>query len=135
MLLAKPLPMSMLATRHCQSGIVRVIGRELADLSSSRLSRDELTPFRECGSAVLFEDVAGVEVAVKVEVIVDRGMGSSELLESFHVPEPRHRSFSSSERLVGIFSPIIEPPTALLIGSIADYFHRRSVRPKPVGYN
>ena len=27
------------------------------------------------------------------------------------------------------------PPTALLIGSIADYFHRRSVRPKPVGYN
>ena len=44
-------------------------------------------------------------------------------------PELRHRSFSSSERLVGILSPIVEPPTALLIGSIADYFHRRSVRP------
>jgi hypothetical protein len=26
----------------------------------------------------------------------------------------------------------VEPPTALLIGSIADDFHRRSVRPKPV---
>ena len=30
---------------------------------------------------------------------------------------------------------IVEPPTALLIGSIAEYSHRRSVRPKPVGYN
>ena len=34
-------------------------------------------------------------------------MGSGKLLESFHVPELRHRSFSSSERLVGIFSPIV----------------------------
>ncbi len=52
-------------------GIVRVIGRELADRRSSRLSRGELTPFRECGSAVLFEDVAAVEVTVVVEVVVD----------------------------------------------------------------
>jgi hypothetical protein len=63
-------------------------------------------------------------VAVVVEVVVDRGMGGGELLEGFHVPELRHRSFSSSEWLVGIFSPIVEPPTALLIGSIAYYFHR-----------
>jgi hypothetical protein len=94
-----------------------------------------LTPSRECGSAVLLEDFAAVQVAVLVEVIVDRGMGSGKLLEGFHVPELRHSSFSSSERLVGILSPIVEPPTTLLIGSIADYFHRRSVRPKPVGYN
>jgi len=62
-------------------------------------------------------------------------VGGGELLESFHVPERRHRSFSSSEWLVGILSPIVEPPTALLIDGIADDFHRRSVRPKPVGYN
>src|SRR5680860_756832 len=116
-------------------GIVRVIGRELVDRRSSRLSRGELTPFCECGSAVLFEDVAAVEVTVEVEVIVDRGVGGGELLESFHVPELRHRSFSSSEWLMGIFSPIVEPPTTLLIGSIADYFYRRSARPKPFGYN
>jgi len=30
-----------------------------------------LTPFRECGSAALFEDVVGVEVTVEVEVVVD----------------------------------------------------------------
>jgi hypothetical protein len=45
-----------------------------------------LTPFRECSSAVLLENVAGVEVAVVVEVIVDRGMGSGKFLESLHVP-------------------------------------------------
>ena len=116
-------------------GVVRLTGRGLADRRRSRPSRCELTPFRECGSAVLLEDISAVEVKVLVEVIVDRGMGSGKLLEGFHVPELRHRSFSSSERLVGILSPIVEPPTALLIGSIADYFHRRSVRPKPVGYN
>src|SRR5680860_1673843 len=110
-------------------GIVRVIGRELVDRRSSRLSRGELTPFCECGSAVLFEDVAAVEVTVEVEVIVDRGVGGGKLLESFHVHKRRHRPFSSPERRAGIFCAIVEPPTTLLIGSIADYFHRRSVRP------
>jgi hypothetical protein len=52
------------------------------------------------GRTLLFEDVAGVDVAVVVEVVVDRGAGGGELLESFHVPELRHRSFSSSEWLV-----------------------------------
>jgi hypothetical protein len=97
-------------------------------------SRCKLTPSRECGSAVLLEDIAAVEVTVLVEVIVDRGIGSGKLLEGFHVPELRHPLLSSSEQLVGILSPIVEPPTALMIGSIADYFHRRSVRPKALSY-
>jgi len=37
---------------------------------------------------------------VVVEVIVDRCVGGGELLENLHVPELRHRSFSSSEWLV-----------------------------------
>ena len=69
--------------RHCQTnlsgsakstglrGVVRVIGRELADRRSSRFSRSELTPFRECGGAVLFEGVAAVEVTAVVRVVVD----------------------------------------------------------------
>ena len=81
-------------------GVVRLTKHELADHDRSRHSRCELTPFRECSSAVLLENVAGVEVAVVVEVVVDRGMGGGKLLESFHVPELRHRSFSSSEWLV-----------------------------------
>ena len=67
-------------------GIVRLTKHELADHDWSRHSRCELTPFRECSSAVLLENVAGVEVAVVVEVIVDRGMGSGKFLESLHVP-------------------------------------------------
>jgi len=63
-----------------ESGIVRVIGRELADRRSSRFSRGELTPFRECGSAVLLEDIAAVEVTVLVEVIVDRGVSGGKFL-------------------------------------------------------
>jgi len=68
-------------------------------------------------------------VAVLVEMVVDRGVNGGEFLQGLYVPEPRHRSFSSSEGLVRILGSIVEPPTALLIGSIADYLHRRSVRP------
>ncbi len=93
----------------------------------TRASRHELTPFSKRGCAALLEDIAAVEMTVLVVVIVDRGMGGGEFLQSLHIPELRHRSFSSSERLVGIFGSIVEPLTALLIGSIADYLHRRSV--------
>jgi hypothetical protein len=52
-------------------GVVRLTNHELADHDRSRYSRGELTPFRERGSTVLFEDAPGVEVAVAVEVVVD----------------------------------------------------------------
>jgi hypothetical protein len=107
---------------HCQTNLGGA-----AKGAGLRRSGCKLTPLGQGGSAVLLEDIAAVEVTVVVEVVVERGMGSGKLLESLHVPELRHRSFSSSERLVGILSPIVEPPTALLIGSIADDFHRRSV--------
>ena len=53
-------------------------------------------------------------------------------MESFHISELRHRSFSSSEWLVGILSPVVQPATALLVGDVADYFHCRTVGLKPV---
>ena len=81
--------------RHCQSNLSGP-----AKGAGLRRSGRQLTPLGEGGRTVLFEDVAGVYVAVVIEVVVDRGMGSGKLLESLHVPELRHRSFSSSERLV-----------------------------------
>ena len=81
-------------------GIVRLTERELTDQKRSKLSRSELTPFSERGGAVLLEDIAAIEVAVLVEVIVDRGMGGGEFLQGLDVPKLRHRSFSSWERLV-----------------------------------
>ncbi len=81
-------------------GFVRITGRELADQKRSGLSRGELTPLGQGGGAVLLEDVAVVEVAVLVEVVVERGMDGSELLKGLHGPELRHRPLSSSERLM-----------------------------------
>ena len=89
-----------LFVRHCQtnlSGPAQGIGL--------KRSGRQLTPLGQGGRTVLFEDVAGVDVAVVVEVVVDRGMGGGKLLESFHVPELRHHSFSSSEQLVGNSQP------------------------------
>ena len=115
-------------------GIVRLTGLELAYQRRSILSRGESAPFSERGGAILLEGIAAVEMAVPVEVVVDRGMGGGEFLQGLHISEFRHRSFSPSERLVGNLGSIVEPPTALLFGRIADYLHRRSVRRKPVGY-
>ena len=82
-----------------------------------------MIPFSERCRSVLLEDIAAVEMAVLVEVVVDRGVDGREFLQGLYVPELRHCSFSSPERLVGILGSIVEPPTAHLTGSIADYLH------------
>ena len=69
---------------------MRPTGRELADQKRSWFSHGELTPLSERGNAAQFENVAAVEVAVLVEVVMDRGMGSGKFLESFYIPEARH---------------------------------------------
>ena len=95
----------------------------------------QLTPFSERGSAALLEDIAAVEVAVVVEVVVDRGMSGGELLQRRCIPEPLHRSVSSSARLVEILGAIVAPPTPRLIASFADDLDREPIRPKPIGYD
>jgi hypothetical protein len=86
-----------------------------------------LTPFSERSGAALLKDIAAVEVAVLVEVVVERGVYGGELLKGLHVPEIRHRRLSSSERLMRIFGPIVVPTTALLSASVADRLHRGTV--------
>ncbi len=51
----------------------------------------------------------------------------SEFLKGLHVPELRHRALSSSERLMRVFGPIVEPATALLSGNVTDHLHHRTV--------
>ena len=75
----------------------------------------------------LLEDVAAVEVAILIEMIMDRGVDGGEFLQGFNVPELRHRPLSSSERLMRVFGPIVEPATALLGDSVTDHLHRRTV--------
>ncbi len=54
---------------------------ERPDRKRSKLSRGELTPFSERGRAVLLEDIAAIEVAFVIEMVMDRGMDGGELLQ------------------------------------------------------
>jgi len=64
-----------------------------------RISRRQLMPFGHGGGAVLFEGFAAVQVAVKVGMIVDRGVDGGE-------PQARgygvRALYDQSERLVGL---------------------------------
>ncbi len=52
-------------------GVVRLNRQDLADQKRPRFSRCELMPFSERSSAVLFENVAAVEMAVLVKMVMD----------------------------------------------------------------
>ena len=88
-----------------------------------------MTPLGQGGGPGLFEDIAAVEMAFVVEVVVDRGMDGGEFLQGLYVPEPGHCRFPSSKRLVRVLGPVVEPTTAGPGGRIADHSHR-----SPVGW-
>ena len=70
---------------------------------------------------------AAGEMAFVVEVVVDRGVDDGEFLQGLYVPEFGHCAFSSPERLVRVFRPLVEPATAGLSGRIADHLQRRQI--------
>ncbi len=59
-----------------------------------------MPPLGQGGGTVLSEDVAAIEVTVLIEMILDRGVDGGKLLQSPYVPEFRHCTLSSSERLM-----------------------------------
>ena len=59
-------------------------------------------------------------------------MDGSKFLQGLCVPEPGHCSFPSSERLLRVLGPVVEPTTAGPGGRIADHSHRSPVGRKPV---
>ena len=64
------------------------------------LSGCKLTPLGQSSGSGLFENIAAVEMALVVEVVVDRGVDGSEFLQGLDVPEPGHRTLSAAERLM-----------------------------------
>ncbi len=80
---------------HCQTNLNRP-----AKGAAPRRSGRQLPPLGQGGGTVLSEDVAAIEVTVLIEMIMDRGVDGGKLLQSFYVPELRHRTLSSSERLM-----------------------------------
>jgi hypothetical protein len=81
--------------RHCQTNLNRP-----AKGAAPRRSSRQLPPLGQGGGTVLSEDVAAIEVTVLIEMIMDRGVDGGKLLHSLYVPELRHRTLSSSERLM-----------------------------------
>ena len=59
-------------------------------------------------------------------------MNGSKFLQGLYVPEIDHCRFPSSERLVRVLGPVVEPTTAGPGGRIADHSHRSPVGRKPV---
>ncbi len=80
---------------HCQTNLNRP-----ARGAGPRRSGRQLAPLGQGGGTVLSEDVAAIEVTVLIEMIMDRGVDGGKLLQSFYVPKLRHRTLSSSERLM-----------------------------------
>ena len=80
---------------HCQTNLSRP-----AKGAGPRRSGHQLPPLGQGGGTVLSEDVAAIEVTVLIEMIMDRGVDGGKLLQSLYVPELRHRTLSSSERLM-----------------------------------
>ena len=71
-----------------------------------------MLPLSHGGGSVLFENVAAVEMAFVVEVVVDRSMNGGEFLQGLYIPEFGQCPFPSSERLVRVLGPVVEPTTA-----------------------
>ena len=60
-------------------------------------------------------------------------MDSGEFLQGLDVPEPRHRPFPPSKRLMRVLRSVVQPAPAFLPSRISERPHRSRIRSKPVG--
>ena len=67
-------------------------------------------------------------MALQIKMVVNRRMYGSEFLQTSHAPEPLHRPFSSSKRLVRILATVIQPTPGFLSDSVADGIHCTAIR-------
>ena len=82
---------------------------------------------RKGGGASCFVDVAADEMAFVVEMVVDGGMDGAEFLKGVHPSKLQHGPLASSERLMEVLGPVVQPATRLLDAGIADLLHRGAV--------
>jgi hypothetical protein len=104
-------------------------------LSDWRSGRAELTPLGKSSGTISLEVGSTDEVALLIEVVVDRGMGGGELLQATHPPEALHCPLSSSQRLMSIFDAVVQPAAGALAALDADDFQGRAIGAKPVYHN
>ena len=81
-------------------GVVGPNRTSLQNHGRQGISSRKLAPLSERGSAISLENITAVEMAVLVEVVVERSMGGGEFLKGLYIPELRHRALSSWKRLM-----------------------------------
>jgi hypothetical protein len=106
--------------------------RALAGLPIRRSGRAELTPVGQSSGTISLELGSADEVALLIEVVVDRGTGGGELLQAAHPPEALHRPFSSSQRFMCILSAVVQPAARALAALGTGGSQGRAVGAKPV---
>jgi hypothetical protein len=79
-------------SRAWSRGGVSLTRTSLQNAQKPRLSGRKLAPLGQSSRAALLENVAAVEVTVRVEVIEQGGVNRGKLLQGLNVPEPRYRS-------------------------------------------
>jgi len=113
---------------HCQSNLTP------PRQSCIRGSSDrQLSPFSKRRIAALPEVGPTGEMAIKVELIMDGSMNGGELLKRGTASETLHGSLSSSERLMGIFRPVVQPSRGVLAASHAEARECRAAGTQAVG--
>ena len=73
-------------------------------------------------------------MTLRVEVVVDGGMGGKETLSRYSGFEPLHLSLASSDRLMGVLGPVVLAESLLLACCQAGLAKRRPVRAQLVGH-
>ena len=77
-----------------------------------------MAPFGKDSGPLLFEDVAAAEIAL---VDVDPAMYSRQPLQGLNVPEPRHRHFPPSKRLMRRLHSTVKPAPAFILPKISEH--------------
>ena len=80
---------------HCQTNWVGSVESTIENFLCCKLP-----PFGQRSGSGLFEYVAAVEMALVVEMVVDRSMDGGEFLQSSDLPEFGHCAFPSPEGLM-----------------------------------
>jgi hypothetical protein len=90
-------------------------------------------PLGESDRAADFVSLTIDEMAFVVEMVVDRGVDGSELLERFHLPKSQHGTFTSAEWQVAVPHPVVHPSAHFAAVEIAQFVYRGRVGTQSVG--
>jgi hypothetical protein len=87
----------------------------------------KLAPLGESDGSVELEIVSAVVSAFLIEVVMDGAVNGYEFLQTSHLSETEHGSFTSSKWLVRILGTVIEPAARFLPFLVTDDFHRGAI--------